>query len=347
LDRFNFVSRSRGMLLGLALGDAHAGRPTPGHGLLATSCAVQLAAFTVEGLIRASVRQWHKGICHPPAVVWYAYVRWGAAQGLDVRDAAFAAGTEDGLPGWLYQVPILGQRRGSAPATVAALQRGRGTIDEPTTDSAGAHAVVRGLVVGAFAWHDQLTDAVHTAREIGALTHGSPLGYEGAGMAAALITRAGGDDDVLSAVRGLLGDPPPRLDPAIVEAVDRGYSVATRRPADVGTLRAIGGDPSATSALAGGVYLACSFARREAVASAMHFIQTAKVPAGAAAVGGALLGSVHGVEALPIPLVSRLETAWVLDTLARDLVTELEEHPSGGEYTPPKDPHWWSRYPGF
>ena len=108
MDRCDFVSRSRGML-GLALGDAHAGRQPSGGGLLACSCAVQLAAFTVEGLIRASVRYAHKGICHPPSVVWHAYQRWGLAQGLDVADADLALGLSSGLTGWLYEVPLLKQ----------------------------------------------------------------------------------------------------------------------------------------------------------------------------------------------------------------------------------------------
>ncbi|NUP38643.1 MAG: hypothetical protein HOY76_16895 [Streptomyces sp.] len=56
---------------------------------------------------------------------------------------------------------------------------------------------------------------------------------------------------------------------------------------------------------------------------------------------------VHGVEALPVDLISRHELAWVLDTLARDLLMELEDSPSGSEYVPGWDPHWWHRYPGW
>ena len=56
---------------------------------------------------------------------------------------------------------------------------------------------------------------------------------------------------------------------------------------------------------------------------------------------------VHGVEALPVDLISRHELAWVLDTLARDLLMELEDSPSGSEYVPGWDPHWWHRHPGW
>ncbi|MEU6770188.1 hypothetical protein [Streptomyces sp. NPDC046759] len=62
---------------------------------------------------------------------------------------------------------------------------------------------------------------------------------------------------------------------------------------------------------------------------------------------GALLGALHGAEALPVDLISRHELAWVLDTLARDLVVQLTDSPSGGEYTAGWDQYWWDRYPGW
>ena len=36
-----------------------------------------------------------------------------------------------------------------------------------------------------------------------------------------------------------------------------------------------------------------------------------------------------------------------MDTLARDAVQELVNSPGGSEYEAPRDPHWWSRYPGW
>jgi hypothetical protein len=35
-----------------------------------------MTLFTVEGLIRAHVRDTLRGICHPPSVVHHAYLRW-------------------------------------------------------------------------------------------------------------------------------------------------------------------------------------------------------------------------------------------------------------------------------
>lgn len=122
-------SAVRGSVLGLLLGDAlgaTGGKPAANGSPRATS-AGQLACFTVEGTIRASIRSSHRGICHAPSVVWHAYHRWATVQGIpDVRQW----GEEEWPDGWLADVPALAERRGSAPATVAAIQGQRmGTVD--------------------------------------------------------------------------------------------------------------------------------------------------------------------------------------------------------------------------
>lgn len=50
---------------------------------------------------------------------------------------------------------------------------------------------------------------------------------------------------------------------------------------------------------------------------------------------------------MPVRLVSRHKLSWVLDTLARDLLLQIFESPSGGEYVAGWDPHWRSRYPSW
>lgn len=65
-----------------------------------------------------------------------------------------------------------------------------------------------------------------------------------------------------------------------------------------------------------------------------------------ATVAGALLGAAHGAACLPVDWLARLELVWAGDTLARDLVQQVEEGPSGSEYTAGPDSSWWERYPG-
>ncbi|MBM2618758.1 ADP-ribosylglycohydrolase family protein [Actinoplanes sp. LDG1-06] len=291
------IAAARGCILGLLLGDAlgaakeGAATKTAGAATKATS-AGQLACFTVEGIIRASVRaSHHGGISHPPGVVWNAYLRWATIQGIP------------GVPardknGWLAHVPALAERRGSAPATVAALQG----ITERT--STGAHALTRTLPAGLVALWGM--DAARLAHGIAATTHAD----EAADVAAMGATA--------------------------VAALAQGRKVEIDLPEKK--------DERAVSALAGGIAILRAFPRPDQVRDAL-VAAVAKGPH-VATVAGALLGTAHGVDALPVDWVSRLELAWVGDVLARDLVAEFEEHPSGSEYEPAPDGRWWNRYPG-
>ena len=118
-------------------------------------------------------------------------------------------------------------------------------------------------------------------------------------------------------------------------------------------------DRTAFAALRGALYVAGSFPQPDQVADALLFASTGP-GSGVGAVAGALLGAMHGVDALPPSLVSRLELAWIADTLARDLVSEINDSPGGHEtltkaesgiyqvgWEEGADPRWWQRYPGW
>ncbi|MCX5380583.1 ADP-ribosylglycohydrolase family protein [Streptomyces sp. NBC_00091] len=351
-------SGARGLLLGLALGEtlgAVGAAPAPAGTLRAGVCT-QLACFTVEGSVRAMVRGSHKGICHPPSVLWHAYCRWSYLQGLErerVRERWDPSGTKPWPDGWLAGVPALAERRGSAPATVAVLSGLRqGTFEEPANGSRGWHAVGRTLPLALLGsarspryarfWGDR-------AREVAALTHGDA----GAQWAAACATVLGGHclagDSVRGAAEsalaalggadGLPGAEPGRLAGALGEAVGH--------PAQPARLARLAPDPTAWAALLGGLYAAASFPGRGEVAQALRFAATAPDGESVACVAGALLGAVHGAQALPVELVSRHELAWVLDTLARDVLAEVTDSPGGSEYVAGRDPYWLGRYPGW
>ena len=49
---------------------------SPAYGRIgAITDDTQMTLFTAEGIIRAHNRALNKGICHPPSVVYYAYLR--------------------------------------------------------------------------------------------------------------------------------------------------------------------------------------------------------------------------------------------------------------------------------
>ncbi|WP_245685442.1 ADP-ribosylglycohydrolase family protein, partial [Streptomyces yerevanensis] len=336
------ASRVRGMMLGLALGDTlgAAKGKLPADGPLRAGVSTQLACFTAEGTIRAWVRGEHKGICHPPSVVWHAYCRWAALQGIEVERMRqrWAHGDEVWPDGWLAQVPVLAERRGSAPATVTALSKTEhGNMGVPTT-SRGCHALTRTLPVAVVGAAHGSAQSVQLAREIAALTHGDPASQSAAAHAAVLVdhclTSTPEMRDSLfgkwSQVQQALTDgiqALSRADPDLTNAEQkrliRALQQAEDQPADAGRLAELAPDATAPSALLGGLYVAASFPEPVQVHAALRFAAGAPDGDSVACVAGALLGATHGVEALPVDLISRHELAWVLDTLARDLVAQF------------------------
>jgi ADP-ribosylglycohydrolase len=342
------VAAARGSLLGLVLGDAIGAIAglVPERGPLQATPGAQLACFTVDGLIRADVRAAHRGVAHAPSVVWHAYGRWAATQGLVTPNNADGERPSGRWPdGWLADVPVLAEHRGTAPATLAALrQRAPETGDDPAARSSlGPRAVTRTLPAGLYARAGQ---AAQLAADIAALTHrdeavlAAALGAtamqllsEGAGLEAALSTA----EEYVTR----LGQGPAPIEPA------RAVADARTVPGDSARLIDFAAGSTAVSALAGGLYAVASFPGPDTVRDALMFAASADDSGHAATVAGALLGAAHGPDALPVGWLSRLELVWVADTLARDLVRQLAETPAGTEYAEATDPHWWNRYPGW
>ena len=338
------LATARGGMLGLVLGDAvgAAGTAVPATGTLPATSAAQLACFTVEGIIRAHVRATRKGMCHPPSVVWHAYKRWAAMQGIpDIEPLQ-----EEAWPdGWLAQVPALAIRRGSAPATVAALRKGTmGDLERPVGGSVGAHGLTRVLPVGLT---NRLTPAPsRLAAELAATTHtGEAVGA--AGLGATIIANIAEGHSVEEAAQRAQREDWDFLKQAVGLSLEAALDAARSRPRHAATLTQLAPNAQAMAALSGGLYVALTFPGRDQIREALTFAAATQNGVHVATVAGALLGTAHGVDALPVDWVSRLELAWVADILARDLMAEIVDQPSGTEYTPAIDPYWWNRYPGW
>ncbi|MEE6263072.1 ADP-ribosylglycohydrolase family protein [Plantactinospora sonchi] len=363
--RTTLLSKTRGCVLGLVLGDALGGTGggVPISGAVPATSAGQLVCFTVEGLIRFSVRGSHRGISGLPGVVWHTYHRWGALQGVkDIkrwRDREWP-------DGWLADLSILGHGRGTAPAIAAALQGGEmGTVKKPVGTSTDAYGLILGLPVGVMclrepAWRGEF------AADVAALTHG-PEVIEAARLAATIVfqltvepeqTRDPAESprparrpespvDIPAAVRAALEACAEQADSAAGQALEQALSAAASRPADPAELARLVPDDRAVSALAGGVYVASSLRDPHGIFDALLLAASVGQGGHAARVAGALLGTAFGADLLPANRIARLELAWVADTLARDLLTERLESPSGDEYDDGPDPHWYRRYPGW
>ncbi|AXH95979.1 ADP-ribosylglycohydrolase family protein [Ornithinimicrobium avium] len=348
--QLSWSKRVRGLLLGLTLGDAVGTSPSglPASSPLRAGVSSQLAAFTTEGLIRASVRFAHKGICHPPTVVWHACCRWAYLQGIEpeLMREQWGPGSSHSWPdGWLARVPALAQRRGSAPATVTALKESApGTAEHPTTTSAGHHAVTTTLPGAALvSWKDG-GFSLDLVRELAAQTHGSPEAHEAAAVAAAVAVHFI-DRGELDQLPDVVANASMSAD--VVDTACRAWSAGRETPGSGVLLARLAPHATALAALSGSLYVLASFPEPEQLTHALTLASQSHRRAAVTPLAGALLGARHGADALPVDLVSRSELAWVMDTLARDLALELSEGPGGSEYSPPTDPSWWSRYPGW
>lgn len=346
-----WAQRVRGLLIGLAVGDTIgcARGPMPRAGQLRAGVSTQLAAFTVDGLIRGMMRGHHRGICHPASVLWHAYSRWAVLQDIDADaiSAQWLSGASGAWPdGWLAQVPALRERRGSAPATASALKRlKQGSPEEPSSNSSGSHALTRVLPAAAASrmWSEEVL--VRNVREFAALTHGHPNALYAASVGTHIAASCLQGMSVSEAMHHSFGRS--MLDGWEPMALLHAAARAEMDPPDQAVLRGIAPTATAESALYGAIYVAHCYPDPADAMKAISFAASAPDGSSVAAVAGAFLGAAHGVAIWPVDLVSRLELVWVVDTLARDLVLQLTDNPGGTEYTRPRDPTWWERYPGW
>ncbi|MEU7889006.1 ADP-ribosylglycohydrolase family protein [Microbispora bryophytorum] len=349
-EQATWVNRVRGLVLGLALGDSLGRGTMPTSGPIVAGVSTQLAAFTIDGVIRASIRSTHKGICHPPSVVWHAYCRWAALQGIEMHDEHrhWSEGSGHWPDGWLAGVPQMRERRGSAPATVKALnQPEQGTIRRPATHSRGFHALTRSLPLAALSRTMSEIQLADLTRDVAALTHGDPRAHEATAAAVVLAGRCLSTRRLEEAAEPDADRPWPPAAGTLLDEACAILAQAWQAPRQKARLARVAPDATAPSALLGGVYVAASWPEPAEALEALAFAATAPDGDCVAAVAGAMLGALHGVDVWPVELLSRLELAWVMDTLARDLVSEVTDSPGGSGYTPPEDPFWLDRYPGW
>ncbi|MFD6399607.1 ADP-ribosylglycohydrolase family protein [Nocardia sp. NPDC060249] len=375
-----WAQRVHGCLLGGAIGDA-LGAPVETRSLqqiraeygsagvtdidpLRISEETQLTAFTVEALIRGSVRARAKGIGGATmGLLQQGLLVWLRGQVSEIPDQPFA------LHSSLTGYPELIEQRGVANSVYTALRQVAtrraptdplGTRDQPINHSKGSGAVMRAAPCGFGYAADRSGDATDAIFELGcdaaALTHGHPSGWLPAGTLSALIYQLARGADLataLSHARVELASYPEHEETSA--ALNAAHRLAARiererrypTPEDVETLGQGWIGPEALSIAVFATLAA------EGLGGAPHdIVRTGLLLSinhsgdsdATGSIAGSLLGARHGYHALPRRWFDAVDARPVLERLAADYATEFGLTPPAGNSGQPTD-DWYHRYP--
>jgi ADP-ribosylglycohydrolase len=256
-----------------------------------------MTLFTAEGLVRSvgDGKACDDGIV---AAIREAYLAWNDTQ---MRVRPDGARYDD-----LRAFSALWARRHPGTTCLSAMAAGgRGTVGSPINDSKGCGGVMRtapiGLVRGVTA-----DRAFSLASRAAALTHGHPSGYLSAGALASMICDLVSGVDLPESLEGMRArirrqpsheETLSALDNAVADAKSPGVSDVV--PAD------LGGGWVGEEALAIAVY---------AVLTAVDFRDLLRIASNhdgdsdsTASIAGQIWGAQHGVSAMPVTWISRLD----------------------------------------
>ncbi|MDR7300929.1 type VII secretion system-associated protein [Haloactinomyces albus] len=301
----------------------------------------QMTLFTLDGLIRASIRRRLYGEIEPATRIQHAYQRWLHTQGYDWKNAGGPIATSP-PDGWLIRQRGLFVRRAPGTTCVQALHdyaegTKAGSFDNRLNDSKGCGGVMR--AAPASLWSEDTSEVFRVGALSGVLTHGHPSGFLPAGALAVIV-------QLLLAGRSLR------------EAVDRALAELSawedHHETTACLLRARGlaaeGPPSperiqnelgrgwvGEEALAIAVYAA--LARPESFSDAIVLAANHSGDSDStAAICGNIMGAALGSTAIPRQWREKLELCEVIEQLALDAVQEFGANP-------PTAPAWFEHYP--
>ncbi|ABW66075.1 ADP-ribosylglycohydrolase family protein [Desulfosudis oleivorans] len=285
----------------------------------------QMTLFTAEGMLRSVTRWRHKGVCYPPAVVYYSYQRWLMTQDSSVD--------KDGDVSWLMDIPELHSERAPGSSCLSALRSSRqGSMKEPINDSKGCGGVMRIAPVG-------LTQALEivfeTGCEVAALTHGHPTGYLAAGCLAQIIRHIIDGYSLIQAIEATQAILAEQRDcEECRDAIGAALLAWRRKQPSFETVETLGEGWIAEEALAIGIYCALvggdDFERGVTLA-----VNHSGDSDSTGAITGNIMGALLGVSAIPQRYLDQLELKDVITELADDLYTGFKEGDG-----------WWNKYPG-
>lgn len=305
----------------------------------------QMTLFTLEGLIRAFLRNHTYGISNPTTHVRLSYLRWLHTQGEPQPPPESSKVKVNPLNGWLLDQPELHARRAPGRTCLAALRAGgEGTMADPINGSKGCGGVMRAAPVGLA----NLGDPFRVGCDIAALTHGHPSGYLTAGalalMVAELLASRSVAEALQAARRRLVQE---KGHAEVLALLDRAEVAARREPVSAETVAVLGEGWVGEEALAMGVY--CARVAPDFAAGVQLAVNHSGDSDSTGSITGNLLGAALGVQAIPPAWLEHVEGRHIIETLADDLrrVDELHGYAIGfPDSEEPVPPDIAGRYPG-
>lgn len=288
----------------------------------------QMTLFTAEGSLRATVRNFEKGICDPVTVMRHAYWRWLKTQGGHTPEGPKF---EDTLrSGWLIQEKALFVRRAPGNTCLSALEDRRAP-EKADNESKGCGSVMRMAPVGLFLEPEL---AYEYGCRFSALTHGHRTGITSGGAFAMLIAEL------------LSGKPLNNALDLVLDFLDREKdasetAAALRKARTAKDISELGEGWIAEEALAIGVYCALKHTW-EFKAGVLEAVNITGDSDSTGAITGNILGVMNGENGIPADWISHLREQDIVSKIADDLWTRFEDDVDGHVTDV-----WWNKYPGF
>lgn len=325
----------------------------PAYGKLgAITDDTQMTLFTAEGALRGYVRDAQRGLCHPPSVMHYAYLRWLHTQGeYQPDDPEFL------ISGWLIQQGALFARRAAGRTCVDALRNSPHIGRAARNDSKGCGGVMRVAPIGML--YQALSRACPEGRaanyghafalgcDAAALTHGHPTGQLTAGVMAAIVFDLLDGGDLRSSIdRATVPLKTRERHEETLAAIGNAILLAGSATEPANAIRCLGEGWVAEEALAIGIY--CALKARSFEAGVMMAVNHDGDSDSTGLIAGHLLGAMQGRASIPDRWLAPLELRDVIEEMADDLATagawRLGEWDDSAAIA--EEDYYTARYPG-
>ncbi len=295
------------------------------HGLRgAITDDTQMTLFTAEGLIRASIRDTLKGLCHPPSVVHHALLRWLATQGHAPQEEIDTVG--------LVSDPRLNSCRAPGNTCLSSLMRSRRFGEPARNDSKGCGTIMRVAPLAFWTRREQLREL---AIETSALTHGHPTAQTAAAAWAEMLADvAAGADLEVAALQ--VAETYETLDGG--QETSRAIKQALQAPRDgrARTVESLGQGWVAEEALAIALY--CSLTAGTFEQGLVMAVTHGGDSDSTGAIAGNMLGLLYPEQVFSHKWARQVECADLVLRLARDLTRKPDTEEAEA---------LWPLYPGW